>query len=116
MADKKIKLLVAGQEVDCNFGVNYFYKHYKEVTGVDILVDGLKGLTSTEMFDVVASLYYAGYLAECSLSKKAAGLTKEEFDDLVLSSDEEGVGKMVNDYAATIKVETGEDQAQTESL
>jgi hypothetical protein len=119
MADKKIKLSVAGQEVVCNFGVNYFYKHFYEITGVDMLVDGLKGIETTKMFEVVPHIYFAGYKAECSVSKTDSQLNKDDFEHHVLSMDEAGATNLIKDYLNAInpKEETkqGEEQAQTVS-
>lgn len=115
MADKKIKLLIAEQEVTCNFGVNYFYKHFNEATGIDMLVDGLKGIESTKIFDLVPAIYYAGYRAECSVSKQAASLTKDQFEHYVLSGNEATATKMLTEYltCVTPAEKTGELEAQT---
>lgn len=110
-------LSVAGQEVTCNFGINYFYKHFNDATGVDMLVDGLKGIETTKMFDLIPAIYYAGYRAECSLKKEEPKVTKEEFDHHVLSADEAIAAKLVTDYINTINPpEEKKAQAQTETL
>jgi hypothetical protein len=114
---KKIKLSVAGQEVVCNFGVNYFYKHFYEITGTDMLVDGLKELASVKMFSLVPAIYCAGYFAECSLKKEEPKISKADFESHILSMDEKGAADMLNDYLNAInpKEETkeGEEIAQT---
>lgn len=116
MAEKKIKLSIAGQEVTCNFGINYFYKHFNEATGVDMLVEGLAGIGSTKMFDLIPGIYYAGYRAECSLTKSEPKLTKEDFDFHVLSADETVAAKMINDYVNTINPpDEKKAEAQTET-
>lgn len=98
MADKKITLSIEGQEVVCNFGVNYFYKHFKEISGIDMLVDGLKGIETTQMFDIIPALYYAGYKADCSINKKDYQVPYEDFQFHVMSNDEKGAAKMITDY------------------
>lgn len=117
MADKKITLSIAGQEVVCNFGVNYFYKHFKEISGKDMLVEGLKGIETTQMFDIIHDLYYAGYRAECSVKREEPKLTGDDFEHFVLSSNEAGAGKLITDYLNTIKPPDdelpGEHPAQT---
>lgn len=52
MADKKITLSIAGQEVVCNFGVNYFYKFYNEITGNDPLVKGFGEVEGVALLNV----------------------------------------------------------------
>lgn len=111
MSDKKVTIHVNGQDAVCNFGINYFYKHFKEITGIDLLVEGLKGFSSTELFDLVGRLYYAGYKAECSKNKSDAVLTEQDFTDMVLSGDEALASKLVNDYVNTLP--KGEPEAQT---
>lgn len=115
MANKKIKLTINEQEVVCNFGVNYFYKHFKEVSGVDMLVDGLKGIETTKMFDIIHDLYYAGYKAQCSSNKEEPKLTHADFEYFVMSADESVASKLITDYLNTIKVPElpGEPPAQT---
>jgi hypothetical protein len=103
MADKKIKLVVGEQEVTCNFGVNYFYKHFQEASGIDMLVDGLKGIQTTKIFDVLPAIYFAGYKAECSINMQEVKLTKDQFEHHVLSADESTAGQMLKDYLSAIK-------------
>ena len=94
-----------GQDVVCNFGVNYFYKHFKEISGVDMLVDGLKGIETTKMFDIIPALYFAGYKAECSVNKKESKIPYEIFEFHVLSTDEKGAAKMITDYLDLLTTE-----------
>lgn len=115
MADKKITLSIEGQEAVCNFGVNYFYKHFNEATGIDMLVEGLKGIETTKMFDLVPAIYFSGYRAECSIKKQEVKIKKEDFEHYVLSADEATAAKMVTDYIQTINPSAGEAVAQTEN-
>jgi hypothetical protein len=111
MADKKITLNIGGQEVVCNFGVNYFYKHFKEISGIDMLVDGLKGIETTKMFDIIPALYFAGYKAECSINKKDSTVPYEDFQFHVMSTDEAAAAKMITDY---LNLLTTVDEKKTE--
>lgn len=120
MADKKIKLSIAGKDVTCNFGVNYFYKHFNEITGIDLLIDGLKGMASTKIFDIIPAIYFAGYKAECSTKKEEPKLSKEDFEHHVLSANEEVATSMFQDYSNVInpkeEEKPGEVVAQAVSL
>lgn len=108
MPDKKIQLTVAGQSIVCNFGINYFYKYLKELTGIDLLV-GLKDGQTIDILETTPLIYFAGYKAECSLNKKDILLTAEAFQDYVYSMDELGVAKMLEDFTKLINPEkTGE--------
>lgn len=112
--DKKLTLSVNGQEVTCNFGINYFYKHFHEATGIDMLIEGLKGIDSTKMFEIVPAIYYAGYRAECSLKREDPKLKKDDFEHHVLSADEATAAKLTTDYLHCINPEpAGESEAQT---
>lgn len=104
MAEKKIKLSIEGQEVVCNFGVNYFYKHFNEITGIDLFVEGLKDTATVKAFDMAAGIYCAGYFAECSFKKEEPKLSIQDFKHHVLSLDEAGAVKMVTDYTSLINV------------
>lgn len=85
-----------------------------------MLVEGLKDIATTKMFDLVPSLYFAGYKAECSSKKEEPKLTREDFDHYVLSADESAAVKLVTDYLNIInpkeEEKPGEEVAQTESL
>jgi aldehyde:ferredoxin oxidoreductase len=116
MADKKITLSIGGQEVVCNFGVNYYYLFFNEITGIDMLVEGLKGIGTTQMFKIIPAIYCAGYMAECRLKKEDPKFTKDDFEHHVLSMDEAGAEKMAIDYSKAINPpKPGEATAQTES-
>ena len=79
-----------------------------------MLVEGLKGIETTKMFDIIHDLYYAGYKAECSLTKEEPKLSHSDFEYYVLSGDESTAGKLISDYLKTINVgEPGEPGAQT---
>lgn len=120
MADKKIKLSIAGQEVTCNWGSNWYYEHFWQITGVDMLVEGLKGIETTKMFRIIPAVYYAGYLTDCSVKKEEPKLKKEDFEYHVLSGDEVLAASMIKDYFDCINPKEEEKQgelaAQTESL
>lgn len=111
-------LEISGQTVTCNFGVNYFYKHFNEITKIDMLVDGLKGIETTKMFDLIPAIYYAGYKAECSKKDVEPSLKFKDFEKYVLGGDEALAAKMINDYLGIIKTEDkpGELMAQAETL
>jgi hypothetical protein len=119
MADKKVTLSIAGKEVVCNFGVNYLYKFFKEVTGKDLMVDGLTGITTSEVFDIVPALFYSGYKADRATEKQPAELTHEDFSDHFYAGDVDLVQKAFTDYMDVIspgwndkKDEPGEAQPQ----
>lgn len=118
--DKKIKLSIAGQDVTCNFGVNYFYKHFNEITGIDMLVEGLSGMATTKIFEIIPAIYFAGYKAECSIKKEEPKVSKEDFEYHVLSANEEVAIDMFTDYKNVInpkeEEKPGEEAAQAVSL
>lgn len=104
MADKKITLSIAGQEVVCNFGVNYFYKFYNEITGNDPLVKGFGEVEGVALFDTITNIFYAGYLTDKKITKSDGNLTKDDFEFHVQSMDVEGVNKMSEQFAEILGV------------
>lgn len=84
-----------------------------------MLVEGLKDIATTKMFDLVSGIYCAGYLAESSVNKKPASLGYDDFKDHVLGLDEASAAKMVTDYLNIInpkeEEKKGEEVAQTVS-
>jgi hypothetical protein len=98
MPDKLITLTVEGKQAVCNFGINYFYKHYKELTGTDLLVNGLDGITTVKLFEIIPALYCAAYLSECSKHRKDPEIKLDDFAHHILSLDEAGAAKMLTDY------------------
>lgn len=118
---KKLTLTINGIEAVCNFGVNYFYKHYFELTKVDLLVSGLEGIATIKIFEIMPSVYCAGYLAECSLKKEDPKLTFNDFENYVLEGDPDVANKMLSDYMDLMlpgwreNINAGEQQAQTTS-
>lgn len=116
MSYKKIKLSIAGQEVVCNFGINYFYRHYKDITGIDPMVGGFGEVEGLELFDTIGNIFYAGYRAESSLKKAEPVLSKEDFIYYVMSMDRDGVNKMSEEFTnliVTKEDQPGEQAAQT---
>lgn len=113
MRDRKIKLSIKGQEVVCNFGINYHYEHYFNLTGEDLLVSGFEGISTVKMFKIIPALYCAAYMSQCSINGQQQNLTLEDFRHHVLSMDEAGAAKMMTDYTSLLAASKGEELAQT---
>lgn len=114
MADKKIKLSIEGQEVVCNFGVNYFYKHFEEITGIDPMLKGFGEMEGLRLFDAIVNIFYAGYKAEQSFKREEAVLSREVFEYYVQSKDIEGVNKMSEEFANLSEVKTNGEEKKME--
>lgn len=116
MADKKITLEIAGKSVTCNFGINYFYKHFKDITGIDMLLNGFGDTDGVNALEATKNILYAGYKAENSLNKSENGLTIEDFDHHLSSMDTKGVNDLMIKFVNIINPEQkGEPEAQTET-
>lgn len=120
MPDKILTLTVEDKQAVCNFGINYFYKHYHEQTGTDLLVSGFEEIKSSKIFETLPALFYSGYLAQCSKSRKDPELSKEDFNHYVYCLDEAGAGKMFTDYVEIltkgVKIPEGEPEGQMEKV
>lgn len=85
--NKEKTLIVAGKQIPVNFEINYFFKYFKEASGVDLL----KGKLDIDETDTIAvlewltSLIYAGNNAYQKLHKKKNPLTADEAQDLVFT-------------------------------
>lgn len=119
MADKKFNLEIGGKTVTCNFGINYFYKHFKEITGIDMLIEGFGNTDGVNALDATKNVLFAGYKAELSMNKKDPELTIEDFDHHLSSMDTKGVNELMIKFVNIINPEQkvpGEEMAQTEAL
>lgn len=79
-----------------NYGVNYFYEHMKEA-GMDLVKEPyvyIEQSMTAEVYNVLTNLIYSGYLAECSMNRKAPDLDKEQIRHFVLSGDDESATEL----------------------
>lgn len=111
---KLIPIQVNGQQVSCDFGVNWFYKHYHDVTGKDMLEgNGLEGVGTYKTFDVAAALFYAGHKAHASATKTTELITLEAITDYVMALDLKEAIALIKLYTDTLpKAEPGEAESQ----
>lgn len=121
MAEKKITVVINGKDVVCNYGVNWFYEHYKKDSGHDIIKDGgfnEVDIQSTQLFETVQSLLWAGILTEASLNKTEPPVTREDVVYHVMGGTAESVNQLMVDIVAAIsgvdateqKEDTGEEK------
>lgn len=118
MADKKMTLQLGGQNLVLNYGVNYFYKYFKEGTGMDLLTFSKTEIDSVSLIEFVAGLIYAGHMAESKISNTNHTLTKQQVDEYVWALSPEESGKIFEQYNNLMSEgkETGEPGGQTENL
>lgn len=105
MINRKLTVVINGKDVVCNYGVLWFYEHYKTDSGHDLVKDGgfkEVDLQSTQMFSVVQSLLWAGILTEASLNKVEPSVTRDDVCHYVMSGDVESISKLMFDIVAAI--------------
>jgi hypothetical protein len=89
--EKKLTISIEGNEVVLNFGVNWFFEFYKNDSGHDLVKDpemSLLDLGSIDLFKYLQSMVWAGYQANCKITKEPLKLTREQVQDLVMSGSE----------------------------
>jgi len=89
MTEKKMTLNIAGKDYVLNFGVNWFYEFYKQDSGHDLIKDPaftVVDMQSTELFNVVQSLVFAGIKTEAAI-KGTEPLEKSEVTKYIMCID-----------------------------
>jgi len=109
MSNKKTTVNIGGKDIVLNFGVNRFYKVFKECTGKDILNFG-EGFDADKMVDVTCGIVYAAYVAECKLNKQEPEFTQEQVFDFILDMDAADSTRIFNDFNSMMA--PGEAQSQ----
>lgn len=95
---KKVQLLIGSLAVTCNFGINYFYHHYRNLTKVDLLKEPLTSLNGVVAFDTLADLFYAAHKAECSHQKTEEVVSREDIENYILSMDTSGSLELLDKF------------------
>lgn len=81
-------LTIEGKEVSLDFGANWFYEHYKEDSGIDLMKDNLKvDVNSMEILSVNQSLIWAAYQTNCSIKEVQPEVTRAQVKKFVMSMD-----------------------------
>lgn len=89
--NKKLSLTIGEKEVTLNFGANWFFEFYKEDSGHDLVKDPnlqLLDLTSVQLFSYLQSMIWAGYQAECAVSKKELEISRDDVKAHVMDGTE----------------------------
>jgi hypothetical protein len=75
-------------KLSLNLSVNWFYKYFLEITGIDLLANPrLEDATGVKSFEYAAAFVAAGYRAQCKMDKTEVKHTKEEIEDMIMSLD-----------------------------
>jgi hypothetical protein len=94
MKQKQIK--IQDVTLPINLGVNYFYKYFFEMTGVDLIANPkLEGAEGVKMFEYAAAFIAAGYKAECKITKTDELHTKDDIEHMINSMDLLDASKIV---------------------
>ncbi len=105
---RQITLTINDKVVVADFGSNYFYKHFKTLSGIDIISENLSGLLSSEGFDIAAKMVVAGNMALKSLESKypqppaPPDIEVSEAEHWFLSQDLKGAYAVINDIVAVV--------------
>jgi hypothetical protein len=71
-----------------NLTVNWFYKYFLEITGIDLLATPrLDDATGVKAFEYAAAFISAGYQAQCKLDKTEVKYSKDVIEDMIMSLD-----------------------------
>lgn len=84
--NKEKELIIADKEVPVNFEINYFFKFFRDKTGVDLLSNSKLNIDDSDtiaVFDYLSSLLFAGNNAYQKLHKKEDPLSSDEVQDLI---------------------------------
>lgn len=118
MADRKISLSIAGHDIVCNFGTNFYYKDFYEQTGDDLLVkyeEIYAELATSKVFKRLPQLYYAAYTGGCHFSNEEIKLKFEDFQWAMCSPGEVDLAKFLSDFLEINKgQETNGEEKKTE--
>jgi len=91
MIEKKLTLEIKGKPYELNFGINYFFEFYKNDSGHDLIKDPAFeniDLQSTQVFNLVQSLIWAGIKAEAALhDREVSEETREKIRKYVMGLD-----------------------------
>lgn len=115
MSKQLITLQVAGKQVTCNFGINYFYKFVYDITGRDMLSGNIDGLGSALGFELLADLVYAGYKANNTVSGTKEDVTHEEITRHFLSMSPAEFTAALTDAIKAMNPEAATGEAETQA-
>lgn len=82
--NKQLTISIGGDDITLNLGVNYFYKYFKEATGIDLIKEGIVDIQSVKIFDYTIGFIYAGYAAECKMNALPIVHKPETVEDWVM--------------------------------
>lgn len=90
MAEKKLVLQIEGKDTVLNYGVNWFFEHFKTDSGLDLIKDSaLMDVESTEFFKYLQSFIWAGYLSGCSVKGEEPVMERKQVEAYVMGLDEQ---------------------------
>lgn len=99
---KRITVELSGKEIVLNFGVGRFYNLFKEATGKDLLTFS-SDFDTTKLVEVTQGIVYAGYYAECRLTKTSPAFTKDEIFEAILDSDTSFINDVFVKYSDSVR-------------
>ncbi len=99
---------INGKQVTGEFYSGYFKKHFKEISGVDVLADDMKNLLSVDGITAGAQMLVAGNMADKSLAAAYPAppaepdITVQEAEDYLLRLETNEAFNLIRDMAAII--------------
>jgi hypothetical protein len=82
------KITIGEVDFNLNLTVNWFYKYFLEITGIDLLANPrLEDATGVKAFEYAAAFVAAGYQANCRMNKTEVKHTKEAIEEMIMSLD-----------------------------
>jgi hypothetical protein len=103
--NKEKTLIVADKEIPVNFEINYFFKFFKDKTGIDLLrgkID-IDDTDTISVFEWLSLLIYAGNNAYQKLHKTGDPLTADDAQDLVFTLTPAAGLELLMETISTIK-------------
>ena len=71
-----------------NLSVNWFYKYFLEITGIDLLANPrLEDATGVKSFEYAAAFVAAGYQPQCRMDKSEVKYSKDQIEEMIMSLD-----------------------------
>jgi hypothetical protein len=82
------KIIIGKNQFSLNLSVNWFYKYFLEITGIDLLANPrLEDATGVKAFEYAAAFVAAGYQAQCKMDKTEVKFSKDQIEDMIMSLD-----------------------------
>ena len=115
--EKKKTIKVKEQEFAVNFGVMWFYKHFKEAIGVDLIQKGnltWEEIQGTQVVDYIAAFLYAGVKADYSVRREESPLSFPQAEALVSDLSEGEAGALLTECMLIMAGATEEEEEKNE--